>query len=130
MPWEGQYSQLGYWPKQREGGSQNPDEGAYTFQVAVNKIGIMKICQSFSDVHELRGYQQVTKEYAIMTYKLKVIASVMADVLHNIAVGHPFVDHREPPILEGVGNANKTEDVGMGQILPYGYFLTEVLHGV
>lgn len=130
MPWEGQYSQLGYWPKQRERGSQNPDGWAYTFQVAVNNIGIMNICQSFRGVGELRGYQQVTNEYAIMTYKLEVISSVMADVLHNITVGHPFVDHRKPPILEGVGNANKTEDVGMGQVLPYGYFLTEVLYGI
>jgi len=49
-----------------------------------------------------------------MTDQLQVVASVIADVLHDVAVDHPFVDHRESPILEGVGNANKTEDVGMG----------------
>lgn len=37
----------------------------------------------------------------------------MADVLDDVAVGHPFVDHRESPMLEGVGNADKIEDVGM-----------------
>jgi len=92
------------------------DEGAYTLQVAVNNVGIVNICQPFSGVRELRRDQQVTKDYAITitAYKLQVIARVMANILHDIAVGHPFVDHREPPILEGVGNANKTEDVGMG----------------
>ena len=115
MPWEGRYSRLEYWPKQREGGSRNLDEGAYTLQVAVNDVGIVNICQSFSGVRKLGGSQQVTKEYyAIVTYKLQVVASVMADILYDVAVGHPFVDHGKSPVLESVGNANKTEDVRMG----------------
>lgn len=80
----------------------------------MNNVSIMNICQPFSGVRELRSDQQVTGGYTITAYKLQVIASVMADVLDDIAIGHPFVDHREPPIPEGVGNANKTENVGMG----------------
>ena len=42
-----------------------------------------------------------------MTYELQVIASVIADVLQDVAVCHPFGDHREPPILEGVRNSDE-----------------------
>jgi hypothetical protein len=65
-----------------------------------------------------------------VAHELQVTASVIANVLHDVAVGHPFGDHREPPILEGVRNADKIEDVWMGQVLPRGNFFTEVLHGV
>jgi len=68
--------------------------------------------------------------YAILTYKLKVIAGVSTNVLHNIAVGHPFGDHGEPPIPEGVGNPDEIKDVWMGQILPHSHFFTEVLYDV
>ena len=71
----------------------------------------------------------MTKEYAVKTYKLKVISSFSTDVLHDVAIGHPFRDHREPPILKGVGNPDKIEDVWMGQVLPYGNLFTEVLCG-
>ena len=63
-----------------------------------------------------------------MTYELQVIACVITNVFHDVAVGHPLGDHREPPILEGVRNADKIEDVGMGQVLPQGNFFTEVLY--
>ena len=65
-----------------------------------------------------------------MTHELQVIAGVIADVLHDVAVGHPFSDHGEPPIFKGVRNADKVEDVGMGQILPYGNFFTKMLYRV
>ena len=70
----------------------------------------------------------MTKEYGIATYKLKVISRIAANVLHDITVSHPIRDHREPPILEGVGNPDEIEDVWMGQVLPYGNFFTEVLY--
>ena len=69
-------------------------------------------------------------EYTISTYKLKVISSSFADILHDIAVGHPFRDHREPSILEGVRNPDEIEDIWMGQVLPHGHFFTEVLYDV
>ena len=69
-------------------------------------------------------------ECAIATYKLKVIASVVADILHDIAVGHPFRDHREPPVLEGVRDPDEIKDVWVGQVLPHGHFFTEVLYDV
>ena len=49
----------------------------------------------------------------IEAYKLQMISSVCADVLHDVTVGHPFGDHREPPIIEGVGDSDKTENIGM-----------------
>ena len=71
----------------------------------------------------------MTKEYAIETYELKVISSFTTNVLHDVAISHPFRDHREPPILEGVGDPDEIENVWMGQVLPYGNFFTEVLCG-
>ena len=62
-----------------------------------------------------------------MTYQLKVIARVITDVLHDVAIGHPLRDHREPPILEGVRNTDKIKDIWMGQVLPHGDFSTKVL---
>lgn len=67
------------------------------------------------------------RKYAIMTYKLQVVASVIADVSCDIAVGHPFRDHRKPPIFEGVRNPDKIKDVGMRQVLPHGNFFAELL---
>ena len=72
----------------------------------------------------------MTAGYSIVTYKLKVIASVSTNVLHNITIGHPFGDHREPPTLEGGRDPDEIEDVWMGQILPHGHFFTEVLYDV
>ena len=61
-------------------------------------------------------------------HKLQAIDSVVADVLHDVAVCHPFGDHREPPFLEEVRNADKSENIGMGQNLPRGNFFAEVLY--
>jgi hypothetical protein len=72
----------------------------------------------------------VTKEYVIVTYELQVVASVIANVLHDVAGGHPFGDRREPSILEGIRNADEIEDVGMGQVLPQGNFFAEALQDV
>jgi hypothetical protein len=66
----------------------------------------------------------------VVTYELQVIACVIANVFHDSPICHPFGDHGEPPILEGVRNANKIEDVGMGQVLPHDNFFAEVLYGV
>jgi hypothetical protein len=33
------------------------------------------------------------KEYGIVAYELQVIASVIANVLHDVTMGHPFGDH-------------------------------------
>ena len=71
----------------------------------------------------------MTKKYAIVAYELYMISSVFVDILYDVAVGHPFGDHREPPVIEGVRNADKVEDIRMGQVLPDGNFFTEVLHG-
>jgi len=60
----------------------------------------------------------VTKGYVRVTYKSHVIASVSTDILDNVPVDHPFRDHGEPSILEGVRNSNKTMDVRMGKVLP------------
>lgn len=65
-----------------------------------------------------------------MTYKLQVVASVITDVSCDIAVEHPFRDHREPPIFEGVRNPDKIEDVRMRQIFPHSNFFTELLRGM
>ena len=102
----------------------------YTLQVTMYNISVVKILQPLDGVRELEGTQWVTNEYGIVTYKLKVIASVAANILHDVAIGHPFRDHREPPILEGVGNPDEFEDVWMGQVLPHGHFFTEVLYDV
>ena len=59
-----------------------------------------------------------------------MVASVVANILHDVTVGHPFRNHREPPFLEGVRNPNKIEDIRMGQVLPHGNFFTEVLYDV
>ena len=66
--------------------------------------------------------------FEIVAYKLQVISSVFTDVLYDVTVGHPFGDHREPPVIEGVRDADKTEDIGMRQVLPRGDFFTEMLH--
>ena len=66
----------------------------------------------------------------IMAYEFQMISSVFTDELHDVAVGHPFGNHGEPPVVEGVGGANKIEDIWMGQVLPYGDCFTEILHGV
>ena len=65
-----------------------------------------------------------------VTYELKVIAGVVANIFHDVTVGHPFRDHREPPFLEGVGHPDEIEDVWMEQILPHGNFFAELLHDV
>ena len=65
-----------------------------------------------------------------MTYELQVITRTITNILHDVAVGHPFGDHREHPILEGVRGADKIEDIGMGQVLPHDNFFTKVLYGV
>ena len=93
-------------------------------------IGVVKVFQPFSGVRELQGAQRVTKKYAIVTHQLEVIAGVIADVFHDVAIGHPLRDHREPPILEGVRNTDEVEDVWMGQVLPHGDFFAEVLSDV
>jgi len=62
-----------------------------------------------------------------MTYKLQVVASVITDVSCDITVGHPFRDHRKPPIFEGVRNPDKIEDVWMRHVLPHSHFFTELL---
>jgi len=67
-----------------------------------------------------------------VAYQFQVIARVLTDVLHDVAVGHPFGDHREPPILtlKGVRNTDEIEDVGVCYVLPRGDFFTELLYGV
>ena len=92
----------------------------------MDDIGVVKIPQSLNGVHELGDAQRVTK-YGIVTYKFKVIASVAANVLHNVAVGHPFRDRRKLAILEGVRNPDKIEDVWVGQVFPHCNFFTEAL---
>ena len=87
----------------------------------------MKIFQSFQGVRELEGAECSAKENAIVTYELQVVASVLTDIPCDIPVGHPFRDHRESPIFDGIRNPDKVEDVGMGQILPHGDFFTELL---
>ena len=72
-------------------------------------------------------YSASGEEYVIVTHEPKVVASVFTNILHDVTASHPFRDHREPPFLEGVRNANKIEDIRMGQILPHGDFFTEVL---
>ena len=66
----------------------------------------------------------------VVTHELKVIAGAVANILHDVTVGHPFRDHREPPFLESVGDPNEIEDVRMGQVLPRGSFFTELLYNV
>ena len=70
----------------------------------------------------------MNKKRGIVTYELQVISSVIANMVHDVAAGHPSRDHREPPILEEVRNTDKGENVGMGQVLPHGNFLTEALY--
>ena len=71
----------------------------------------------------------VTKRHEILAYQFQVIASVTTNILRDVPVCHPFGNHREPPILEGVRNADKSEDVGVGQVLPHGNLFTEALLG-
>ena len=56
----------------------------------------------------------MTKGRVILAYKLQVISSVTTDVLRDVPVSHPFGDSREPSTLEGIGNSDKTKNVGMG----------------
>ena len=67
--------------------------------------------------------------FVIAAYELQMISSVFTDVFHDVAVDHPFGDHREPPVIKGVRNADKIENVWMGQVLPRGDFFTEMLNG-
>jgi len=75
----------------------------------------------------VEGIQRVIKEYAIVTYKLKVIASFAANVVRDVAIDHPFRDYREPSIPEGIKDPDEIEDVWVGQILPHDHFFTKVL---
>jgi len=102
----------------------------YTLQVAMNNVNFVKVFQSLNGVSELGGTQQTTDECGIAAYQLQVIASVIADVFHDVPIGHPFGDHREPPFLEGVRNTDEVEDVFMRQVLPHGDFFAEVLYRV
>ena len=90
----------------------------------------MKIPQSLYDVRELDGARLAAMEYAVATYKLKVIAGVVADILHDVAISHPFRDRREPLILESVRDPNEIEDVWMRQVLPQDHFFAETLYDV
>ena len=65
-----------------------------------------------------------------MTHEFQVITSVIADVLHDVSVGHPYGDHGEPPVPEGVRDSDEIEDVGVKQVLPQSNFFAEALHGV
>ena len=38
---------------------------AYTLQVAVDNVGVVKVLQSFDGARELKGAQLITKEYRI-----------------------------------------------------------------
>ena len=69
-------------------------------------------------------------DHAVVTYQLQAVASVSSDVLHDVTVGHPLGGHREFPILEGVGNSDETENVGMTQVLPHDNLFAEALHNV
>ena len=94
-------------------------------------IRVVKILQPLNGIRELKGTQGGQRNTcAVMAYELQMVSSVITDVLRDVSVGHPFGDHSESPILEGVRNANKVEDVWMGQVLPNGNSLTEVLYGV
>jgi hypothetical protein len=58
------------------------------------------------------------RKHGTVSYELQVISGVIANVLHDVAMGHPFEDYRGPPIFEGVRSADNVEDVGVGQVLP------------
>ena len=70
------------------------------------------------------------RKHRTVTYELQVISSVITNVLHDVAMGHPYGDYREPPILEGVRSTDNIEDVGVGQDLPHGNFFAEALYSV
>jgi len=93
-------------------------------------IGVVKVFQSFSSVRELKGAQSVANQTRDMTYEFQVFASILTDVLHDVSVGHPFGDHGEPSVLEGVRDSDEVEDVGMGQVFQQGNLFTETLYGV
>ena len=59
-----------------------------------------------------------------------MVSSITANVVHDVAVCHPFGDHREPPILKEIRNTDKCENVGMGQVLPHDNFFTELLYNM
>jgi len=65
-----------------------------------------------------------------MTYEFQVITSLMTDVVHDISIHHHLGNHGKPPILEGVSNSDKVEDVGMRQVLPRDDFFTKDLYCV
>jgi len=90
----------------------------------------MKVSQSFNRVRELKGAQWVIRRSVIMTYEFEVVAGVIADVLHDVSIGHPYGDHGEPSILEGIRDSDEVEDVGMGQVLPHDNLFTEALYCV
>jgi len=93
----------------------------------VYDIGVVKVFQSPDGVRELKDVQQATKEKATIPYEHQVIASVITDVLHNVAIGHPFGDRGEPSILKGIRNSNKAKDIWMRQGIPQDDFFTEAL---
>jgi len=89
---------LGYLPKQRERGSWVPDGEVYTLQATMNEIGVVKIFHSFNGIPELKGALSVIKGWhVIVTDEFEVVASVIADVLCGVSVGHPVGDRREKP---------------------------------
>ena len=65
-----------------------------------------------------------------MAYELQIISRVLTDILHDVAGGHPFGDQSEPPVLEGIRNTDKAEDIWVGKVLPPDNFFTEMLYGV
>ena len=65
-----------------------------------------------------------------MAHQPQVVASISTEILHDVSVGHPFRDRREPPILKGVKDSNEIEKVGMGQALPHDNLFAEALHSM
>ena len=91
-------------------------------------ICVVKIPQSLYGVRELDGARLAAMEYAVATYKLEVISSFATNILHDVAISHPFRDRREPLILESVRDPNEIEDVWMRQVLPQDHFFAETLY--
>lgn len=72
----------------------------------------------------------VARDDMTMAHQPQVVARISTEILHDVAVGHPFRDRREPPILKGVKDSNEIEKVGMGQALPHDNLFAEALHSM
>jgi len=89
----------------------------------------VKIFHSSSGIRELKGRLVSVRD---RDHEFNVVTSVVADVLRDVSVAHPFGDHAGGALTPSrvSGTPMRSMTVGWGQALPHDNLYAGVLYGV